>query len=313
MKFLNPEYLFMNLRQIILIVASVSASMGALAQQQVMFTQYMFNSLAINPAYAGSHESLSMSALARTQWTGLDGAPQTQTFSVHSPIRHQRMALGAMFMHDKIGVTNQNGAYVMYAYRIPTSEKGRLAFGLQGGFSTYNAQFSKVSITDPKFASDIRLTHPSIGFGMYYNTDRFYAGLSIPQINQSDLDRTNPDSDSKLVRHYFLTAGYVFDINPALKLKPNILVKSVGGAPVQLDLNVNLLIQDVLWVGASWRSFDSIDALLQFQISEQLQIGYSFDFATTTELSRVNGGSHEFMVNYRLAFTRNRIITPRYF
>lgn len=283
------------------------------AQQQVMFTQYMFNGLAINPAYAGSHETLSFSALGRTQWTGLDGAPNTQTLGVHSPIRNQRMALGALFLHDNIGVTNQNGLYGMYAYRIPVSDKGKLAFGLQGGVSFYNAQFSKVSTTDPRFANDVRLASPSIGFGMYYNTERFYAGISTPQLNQAQLDNKNSDSDSKLVRHYFLTMGYVFDIGPSLKLKPNLLIKRVVGAPLEIDLNANLLIKEVLWIGFSWRSFDSFDALLQLQLTDQLQFGYAFDFATTTDLSRVNNGSHEIMLNYRFSFSKTRIISPRYF
>ena len=292
----------------------VCANANVYGQQQIMFTQYMFNGLALNPAYAGSHETISATALARKQWTGLDGAPTTQTFSVHSPIRAQRMSLGLLALHDNIGVTDQTGIYGSYAYRIPVSKKGKLAFGLQGGISFYNAQFSKVSSTDPVFANgDVREIHPSFGFGMYYNTERFYAGVSIPQLNQSSFDRGNPDSDSRIVRHYFVTAGYVFDLNHSLKLKPNLLVKAVSGAPVEFDVNANLLIKDVVWVGLSWRSFDSIDAILQLQVTDQLQIGYAYDFATTTDLSRVNGGSHELMLNYRFTFTRTRIITPRYF
>lgn len=285
----------------------------AQAQQQVMFTQYMFNGLALNPAYAGSHETVSMTAMAREQWTGLDGAPRTQTFSIHSPIKLQRMSLGLLLLHDNIGVTDQTGAYASYAYCIPMGN-GKLAFGLQGGVSYYNAMFSKVSSTDPTFANgDVREAMPSIGFGMYYNTSRFYAGISVPQLNQSEFDKNNSDSDSRLVRHYFATAGYVFDLGPSLKLKPNLLVKMVQGAPMEFDLNANLLIKELFWVGLSWRSFDSIDAILQLQLNEQFQFGYAYDFATTTDLSRVNGGSHELMLNYRFTFKSARIITPRYF
>jgi type IX secretion system PorP/SprF family membrane protein len=285
----------------------------AIGQQQVMFTQYMFNGLAINPAYAGGHETMSMTALMREQWTGLDGAPSTQTFSVHSPLKKERFSLGLLFMHDKIGVTNQNGVYGSYAYRIPVSKKGRLAFGLSGGATFYNAQFSKVSSTDPAFMNDIRLAQPNVGFGVYFNTDRFYAGISMPQLIQTTFSNNSADSDSKLLRHYFATAGYVFDVSPSVKLKPNLMVKAVSGAPVQFDLNLNALFRDVLWLGFSWRTFDSFDAILQFQMTEQLQVGYSYDFATTTDLSRVNGGSHELMINYRFTFTKSRIVTPRYF
>lgn len=297
----------------ILPIVLISISSIGFSQQQAMFTQYMFNGLAINPAYAGSQESITVSATARRQWTGIEGAPQTQTFGVHSPIRNERMALGALFMHDNIGVTNQDAINLMYAYRIPVSDRGRLAFGLQGALTFYNAEFSKVSATDPRFANDVRSITPTVGFGTYYQTDRFYVGFSIPQINQSNLDNQNQGANSKLIRHYFLNAGYVIDINPLLKLKPNVLVKSVAGAPLQVDLNANVLINEIIWLGLSWRSFDSIDALAQFQVSPQLQVGYAYDFATTTSLNSVAGGSHEFMLSYRLANTRSRIVTPRYF
>ena len=148
---------------------------------------------------------------------------------------------------------------------------------------------------------------------MYYNTERFYAGISMPQLIETNFDRNNTDSDSKLVRHYFITSGYVFDVSRSVKLKPNILIKTVPGAPMQIDLNVNALLRDVLWVGLSWRSFDSLDAMVQFQINDQLQMGYSYDFATSSDIRSVTGGSHELMMNYRFSFTKNKIITPRYF
>jgi type IX secretion system PorP/SprF family membrane protein len=303
-----------KIRYSMLFVLLLVSMKAVQAQQQIMFTQYMFNGLAINPAYAGSHESISATALARKQWSGLEGAPSTQTFSVHSPIRNQKMSLGLLMLHDNIGVTDQTGIYGSYAYRIAFNEKAKLALGLQAGISFYNAQFSKVSANDPTFSSgDVRESLPSFGFGAYYNTERFYLGVSAPQLNQSKFNKNNPDSDSKIIRHYFITSGYVFDLSPSLKLKPNVLIKTVVGAPVELDLNANLLIKEVLWLGLSWRSFDSFDALIQVQATDQLQIGYSYDFATTTALSRVNNGSHELMLNYRFSFSRKRILTPRYF
>ena len=284
------------------------------AQQQVMFTQYMFNQLAINPAYAGSHRTISLTAMAREQWTGIDGAPSTQTLSFHSPISGQRVGVGVLFLHDKIGVTNQTGFYNSYSYRIPFENGGQLAFGIQGGFTTYNAQFSRVSDTDPTFANgDFKETHPNFGAGLFYSTKEFYLGFSVPQLIQSTFDKNNPDSDSKIIRHYFLTTGYVFSLDRNLKLKPSLLVKAVNGAPVQFDVNVNLLMHEVAWVGLSWRSFDSIDAMLQLQLTKQLQFGYSYDFATTSALSRLNGGSHELMLNYRALHKRSRTVPKRYF
>ncbi|MDH5368280.1 MAG: type IX secretion system membrane protein PorP/SprF [Cyclobacteriaceae bacterium] len=283
-------------------------------QQQVMFTQYMYNYLAMNPAYAGSHETISATALIREQWTGMEGAPSSQTFSIHSPINYQRMSLGLLVLNDNIGVTNQTGIYASYAYRIPVSDKGKLSFGLQGGLSTYNARFSEVSITDPTFSNgNIKEMHPNVGFGLYYNTSRLYAGISTPQLIQNIFDKSNPDSDSKILRHYFTAVGYVFPLNRSLKLKPNVLIKMVDGAPMQIDINANLLIKEIVWIGFSWRSLDSIDGLFQIQVTDQLQFGYAYDFITTTDLSRVNNGSHEIMLNYKFNFYKIRVITPRYF
>ena len=290
------------------------ASVTTRAQQQVMFTQYMFNTLAINPAYAGSAETFSATALMRQQWTGLAGAPSTQTLSMHAPVKNQRMGLGFLFLHDKIGVTGQTGGYISYAYRIPFANGGKFAMGIQGGFTNFNAQYSKVSATDPTFAADVKETKPNFGAGFFYYTDRFYAGVSVPQLIQSNFGNSNViNSESKFVRHYFGMIGYVMDLNENLKLKPNVLVKYVYGAPVELDLNANLLIKEVIWVGLSWRSFDSIDALLQIQISSRLQVGYAYDFATQKDIQKVNGGSHELMINYRIPNRRDRVVTPRYF
>lgn len=286
----------------------------AMAQQQVMFTQYMFNGLAINPAYAGSQESLSLTALAREQWTGIEGAPSTQTFSAHSPFNQDKIGVGLLVLHDQIGLTEQTGVFGSYAYRIGFKNGHKLSMGLQAGFSHYNSRFSRVSSTDPAFANqDVREMKPNFGFGLYYTSNRMYIGASVPQLAENIFDRKNKESNINLVRHYFLTAGYVFDLNEALKLKPNLLVKAVEGAPVELDLNANLLIKEVIWVGVSWRSFDSVDALLQLQLTDKLQLGYSYDIATTAALSSINAGSHELMLNYRLGLSKSKIITPRYF
>jgi type IX secretion system PorP/SprF family membrane protein len=303
-----------HINKILAFLLAIAFINKAHSQQQVMFTQYMFNTLAINPAYAGSHGTFSATALMREQWSGLDGAPSTQTFSIHAPVRDQKMGLGFLFLHDKIGVTNQTGAYFSYAYKIEFPNEAKLSFGLQGGFTNFNAKFSQISSTDPTFAgNDVLEWQPNAGAGVFYSTERFYAGLSVPQLIESEFDRENPDSDSRLVRHYFVSSGYVFDLNADLKLKPNVLVKYVNGAPVQLDLNANLLIKEIVWVGMSWRSFDSMDAILQLQVSPRLQLGYAYDFATHSELQRVNSSSHELMLNYRIPTSRDRVVTPRYF
>lgn len=296
------------------LILTVFGQIG-IAQQQVMFTQYMFNGLAINPAYAGSHDNITATFLAREQWVGLDGAPASQTFSIHSPFNASGSAnIGALLIHDKIGVTDQTTAYLAFAYRIRFSGSARLAFGMQGGLSNYNSRLSRISVSDPVFAAgDININRPNFGAGLYFNTDRFFAGVSVPQLVRSKLDVNNSDSDSRLERHFFGYAGYVFDISRDLKFKPNLLIKYVENAPVEFDINANLLIKDIIWAGLSYRSFDSFDALIQVQVSKQFQFGYAYDFATTTDLRRVNAGSHELMIQYTFVYGKKKIISPRYF
>jgi type IX secretion system PorP/SprF family membrane protein len=287
------------------------------AQQEAMFTQYMFNGLALNPAYAGSHEALSATFLFRDQWTGLPDAPSTQTFSVHSPIREGRIALGLQFIHDKLSVFQQYGVNGVYAYRILT-DKGTLSLGLQFGFTSYSADLSDLTpqvANDPVFQGNVNKVMPSFGAGIYYYTNRFYIGLSAPQLVTNSLteDVVEVDADARQERHYFLTAGHMFQISRNVQLKPNVLIKAVEGAPVQMDLNLNALFSEVLWLGVSWRSLSDFDALIELQLTDQLLLGYSYDFAHTTDLSRVNSGSHELMVNYRFRYAKNKVITPRYF
>lgn len=299
------------LKKLALFLLSILAGLSVFAQQEVMYTQYMFNGLAINPAYAGSHETISLSALVREQWKGIDGAPRTQTFGIHSPVRSQRMALGLLAIHDEIGVTEQAGVHLSYAYRIPVSDKGKLSFGLKSGISYFRANYTELGMDDIAFSEDINEYHPTVGFGIYFQTEKFFAGLSSPQLLEKDMI---PNAENMNVsRHYFATLGYVIDLSPQLKLKPSTLVKSVPGAPVQFDINSNLLISDVIWVGLSWRSFESLDAILQLQVTNQLQIGYSWDFATSSDMRSVNSGSHEFMLHYRFSFNRSKVINPRYF
>lgn len=304
----------MKLIKILILMLMFASIDNALAQQQVMFTQYMFNGLALNPAYAGSHESVSMTALVREQWSGLDGAPSTQTFSIHSPIKNHKSALGLLILNDKIGVTNQTGVFASYAYHLPFANGAKLSLGLQAGATYYDADFLDLGLSqNDAFNRNITEWQPNFGFGAYYYTDRFYLGVSVPQTLENTFDEEFDDSNSELVRHYFISSGYVFDLSQDLKFKPNILVKAVNNAPVEFDLNANFLIKELIWLGVSWRSFDSFDALFQLQVSPQLQIGYAYDFATTTDLRRVNSGSHEFMVNFRFVKGREKVLTPRYF
>ncbi|WKN31503.1 type IX secretion system membrane protein PorP/SprF [Porifericola rhodea] len=298
----------------LLMVCISMCSTLAYAQQQAMFTQYMFNGLAINPAYAGSHESLSLTALGREQWLGLEGAPSSQTFSAHAPLRNKKIALGMLFTHDQIGETNQYGAYAIYAYRLKLA-KGILSAGLQAGFNTYKASFSQVFVRqgdDGAFnADELHSFLPNFGAGAYYNTRRFYVGFSLPHL----LNNAYPgqeDTQARQYRHWFLTSGYVFDLNHNLKLKPNMLIKAVEGAPLEVDINANLLIKELVWFGLSYRSFDAMSALLEFQATQQFKFGYAYDY-TLTDLKQFHTGTHELMLNYRFLKKDKKMLTPRYF
>ena len=302
------------------LLLAISSIYGCWGQQEAMFTQYRVNGLAINPAYAGSHQTLELTALAREQWTGLEGAPSTQTFTAHSPLSNRSIGLGLSVIHDKIGITSQFGVYGAYSYRIQFQNKGVLSMGLQAGFTQYQEDLTQLqgsirNPNDPNFSQDqVSKFMPNFGAGLYYYTRRFYMGLSSPYLVQNKLENVETlDSEARQKRHYFYTTGYVFDLSRSVKFKPNLLFKVVEGAPLEVDINANFLFQELLWVGVSYRSFDSFDAILQLNVTEQFSIGYAYDFATTTELKRLHSGSHELMLNYRLKPPRRRMLTPRYF
>ena len=283
------------------------------AQQQAMFTQYMFNQLVLNPAYAGSHDALSLTALARYQWTGIEGAPNTQTFSAHTPLSNNKVGLGLVVSNDEIGPSSQLNLTGIYSYKIKFNN-GSLRFGLQGSMIQYKENLSDLSNnngTDNAFNSNINEFAPNFGAGLYFESSRFYAGISSPFLLNNAFGNDGA-SVSTLRQHFFATAGYLIDLSPSLKFKPNVLVKAVEGAPLEFDVNANLLVKEVLWLGASYRSLDSFDFLMELVLSEQFRIGYAYD-QTITSLSKVSGGTHEFMINYRFKFSKDKILTPRYF
>lgn len=302
-------------KYLIIFIGALALATEGYSQQQAMFTQYMFNAVAINPGVVGTHGSLSMTALAREQWSGLEGAPSTQTFSIHSPLLNERVGLGLQVLRDQIGVTKQHAVFGSYAYRVKF-RNATLSMGISAGFNSYNTDPSSLRTVNPDahiqddYAAGFK---PNFGTGAYFYTNRLYLGLSAPMLVNHDVTWDTQNTDRPQQRqHYFLMGGYVFDLGMALKLKPNFLIKYVQGAPISADINVNLLIHDVLWIGVSHRSFDSIDGLIEFQISNALKVGYAHDF-TLSDLQEVNNGTHEIMINYRVSFKAKKAITPRYF
>jgi len=286
------------------------------AQQDAQYTQYMYNMNILNPAYAGSKKgTLSASLLGRTQWVGVPGAPQTMTLSVHSPIT-SRMGLGVSILADKIGPVNEQFVFADYSYTIPLGYYDNLSFGVKGGVSMINAGLSDLLTIvegDINFETDINNLKPNFGFGLFYHSDIYYIGLSIPNLlNTTYLEKnggivTNISKKS----HMFLTGGYVFDISYDWKFKPSLMAKATIGSPLSVDTSANFLFDDRYEIGASYRWDDSVSLLLNAKVTDNIRIGYSYDF-TTSKLSQFNSGSHEIIVLFDLV-TSYEIISPRFF
>lgn len=293
----------------------------AKAQQAPMYTQYMFNTLAINPAYAGSRNLVSATGLYRNQWSQMAGAPKTTTFTVDAPFNDKKVGLGLQIMNDKIGVTTTTGLAGSYAYRI-RMEQGTLSFGLQGSVSQYKVNNSSVqldpngSFEDPAFSTDINKTLFNFGTGAYYNSDRFYIGLSALDLLSNRLYNSSTEVEStnraKQAVHLFLTSGYVFPLGESFDLKSSVLLKGVKGAPLEGDVNATLWISDVVAIGAQYRTNANVSLLAEFQATQQIRIGYAYDHSTTS-LRSFNSGSHEIMLRYEFSFDSGKTITPRYF
>ncbi|NMM49177.1 PorP/SprF family type IX secretion system membrane protein [Marinigracilibium pacificum] len=298
----------------IIITAVLSMVCGIVHAQQIpMYSQYMFNGSAINPAYAGSQDAFYTSIIWREQWVGIEGAPSTQTLALHSPLNNQKIALGGIIYQDKIGVTTNRAIIPQVTYRIP-SDNGIMSFGLQAGVVNYDADYSEISTTDPAFRNVVINTwKPTFGFGIYYYTDNYYVGASIPQMNEIYIDNENDSSQAVLTTHAFITGGYVFDVNADIKLKPHVLIKYANGAPLGFDLNVSALFREVLWTGVSYRYQESLSGLLKLQITNGLQFGYSYDFLTKRDWRVYSSGTHELMLSYKFTFEKKTTVTPKYF
>lgn len=308
-----------SIKALLIIILIACAGQSAMAQQEAMYSQYMFNMLAINPAYAGSRNVTSATALYRDQWVGMDGAPKTATFTIDAPIDNKNIGIGLQVFSDKIGITNTTGAFASYAYRIRFN-KGTLSFGIQGGASQYLADFTGVALNtggygDNAFSQNINKVLLDFGTGIYYNSDRFFIGLSSPQLLNNKLSDLNVQGDNSFAGqqlHLFLTTGYVFPIGTDLNFKPSVLFKGVKGAPIEADMNATLWIKDVIAFGAQYRTESSAAGLVEVQVSPQLRIGYSYD-VSTTKLVQYNNGSHEIMVRYEFGYQKGKILSPRYF
>ena len=303
------------------ILAIVLAAFTSKAQQDAMFTQYMFNTQAVNPAYAGTWESVGFLALGRHQWTGWDGAPETYTFALQAPLKNERVALGLDIISDKVGLEKRFYMFADYSYLVPVSEKTNLRLGLKGGFTNYSNNLSLYDIVnpgDPNFVGEVKNAFkPNFGIGAFLYSKRAYVGFSIPKVVSTEFEN---DMESFSVegelRHYFLIAGAVFDLGENIKFKPTMLTKasftSETGSPVQFDMTGNFLISEKLWLGAMYRTGSSYGFIAQWIFDKKLRVGYAIDFSTNN-LKDHNNGTHEVMVSYELKFKKEEVVSPRYF
>lgn len=331
------------MRKTILITLLFLGTLGFMnAQQEPMYTQYMFNTLSFNPAYAGSHEYMSIRLLYRNQWVDFEGAPESQTFTIHSPV-NDRIGLGLSVFNDEIGATGSTGANISYAYRFLVGP-GKLSIGLQGGVTNWRADFNRLKFRDP-LPNDVAFSEisdtqwlPNFGAGVFYYAKLWYAGFSAPRLLETNL-RSNTTSSisqsARLRRHYYFHAGAALPLSgDDLVFKPSILIKNVGlfssfssntqnifeiGAPTEVDLDASLLFFDTFWVGLSFRtaieaaagtsSVDSVDAWFQFQLSNGIRIGAAYDQTIT----KIGQPSFELMLGYDFDYEVKRMNTPRYF
>jgi type IX secretion system PorP/SprF family membrane protein len=277
----------------------------------------MFNMLNINPAYAGSRGTVSMTALHRNQWVDMPGAPKTSSVSVDMPLNDQKIGIGVQLLDDKIGIERTTGLNVSYAFRIRMSETGTLSLGLQGGMLNYRANYNEVRTfqpNDPTFYQNINGLLPAAAAGIYYNSDKFYIGASTPALLKTKISGVNGVDVSSYKRdmHFYITTGTVIDLSDDFVLKPSGMIKAVSGAPIAFDFNTNLWIQNKIAIGASYRTGDAILGMLEWQINEQIRFGYAFD-RTLSSLGMYNQGSHEIMIRFEVGGGSGKIASPRYF
>lgn len=316
-------------RILTIVLLVLIGSLDSIAQQLPQFTQYMYNTIAINPAYAGSRDALSIVGLNRNQWAGFDGGPQTQTLSIHSPLRNEKVGLGLSLIKDELGYEDFTSAYVDFSYTIKASESMEVSFGLKGGGSYYNignglltsqstgrneAQELLNAQNDPFLNELANKWNMNFGAGVLFHTDKWYAGLSMPRLLNHDKNvSSNYESLDRV--HYYLIGGYVFNVSQSIKFKPAFMVKQVKGAALSTDVTANFLFNEKFWLGASYRINNeqrALGAIADFQVSKQFRIGYAYEIPTG-EIRSYTSGSHEILLMYEFKFLKSKQKSPRYF
>ncbi len=298
----------------ILMLLLLSLATNITAQQDALYSQYMFNQFTINPAYAGSRNSLSSVLLYRSQWVGLDGAPNTMNFSIHSPFSGRNMALGMNFIIDEIGPSETASIMGTYAYHLKTS-KGKISFGLRGGVISTSLKNDMLNFYDNNDVHNtggvLQMVTPNFDFGVYYYTSGFYSGLSVNHLIGQTENFQNGQTQFDLDRHFTLATGGVVVFSDNLVFKPSLFVRYVSKMPINYDLNASILFNKTLWLGFSYRSSKNLVLITEYNISDFIRIGYSHDF-DLSKLRRYNTGTHEVFIGCDLNIKKNKSLSPRY-
>lgn len=299
----------------VLFLLTIGALHGLSAQQDAQFTQYMYNTIAVNPAYAGSRGALSVIGINRNQWVGLEGSPTTQTLSINTPLRNDRIGIGLSYINDQIGFEKSNYLYGDFSYSMPLDKTLTASFGLKVGASYFDLDDILLSdpqvAADPYFADRINRWTPNVGAGVYIHSNKWYAGLSAPKLIVNDNNRTQGFETLEQL-HYYLIGGYVFDMNSNIKFKPTALAKFTDGAPASYDFTATFLFYEKLWLGGSYRVGDAIGGIADFQISKQFRVGYAYEYPIS-DINLVSQATHEVLLIYEFKFVNNRMKSPRYF
>jgi len=308
-----------KLRKAILALLILSGPLYSIGQQDPMYTQYIFNLQTINPAYAGSWQTMGFLALSRIQWVGFTGHPSTQTFSFQTPLISQNVGIGFNVVHDQLGSERRLMVNLDYSYRIMLNDIVALRFGLKGGFTNYNNDISSLQpypdgtpdqallgVVENKFM-------PNVGLGMFLSSSKYYLSLSLPRLFQNSFNE-NSGNFSKMaeVRQFYLAGGIVFNLSENVKFKPTFMTKASVGSPFQYDISANFLLAEKFWIGGMYRSGDAFGAIAQWIINSRFRIGYAADF-TITGLKNYQKGVHEVMISYEIAFAKKKYVSPRYF
>ncbi len=307
------------IRKIALVTLILLGAIYSKGQQDPMYSQYIFNLQTVNPAYAGSWETVGFMGLTRLQWEGLEGHPSTETVSFQMPYRSKNVGIGMNVIHDKVGLEKKISVNFDYSYRVVIHNETYLRFGIKAGFTNYSHNLTAYEqypdgVVDPAFQSTISNRFmPNVGVGIYLYSPKYFLSLSLPKIIENSFQsNVNNFSTKSEVRHFFLAGGVIFKMSDFLKFKPTFMTQSVSGAPFEFDLSANFLLGDRFWLGGMYRSGDAISLMVQWIVDKSLRIGYAHDF-TTTDMRNYSQGVHEIMLSYEIVQYKRRFISPRYF